>query len=195
MTGDDASPATPDASPAAPDDRPWRLFVALSLPDAVRAALAVPGDGTWRPVAPDSLHLTLAFLGARPPADVEPISRVLEAEAGTPAPRLALGGPLMLPPRRPRVLAVALEDLDGTLGPLQARVSQGLAEAGVYTPEKRPFRAHITVARLRPQARAPRAIDGPERLELTAAELTLYRSQLHPKGARYTPVTSVLLAP
>lgn len=174
-----------------------RLFVALELPEAVRATLAaVPLDtDVWRPVGPESLHVTLAFLGARPEEDVEAIASVIAAEAGSPAPRLALAGALLLPPRRARVLAIALEDPDGTLAGLQARVSAALAAAGVYTPEARPFRAHVTVARLRPRARPPRearaAVDG---APFTAPQLTLYRSLLHPKGARYERVTRAMLA-
>ncbi|WP_051324032.1 RNA 2',3'-cyclic phosphodiesterase [Candidatus Solirubrobacter pratensis] len=180
-------------------ERPWRLFVALDLPPGVRAALAAAGAAAdpdvWRPVAPDSLHLTLAFLGSRPPADVEAIARVLEAQAGTPAPRLALGDALLLPPRRARVLTVALEDSGGALGELQAGVSSGLEAAGVYTPERRPYRAHITVARVRPHAQPPRAAEAHlERLAFSAGRLTLYRSQLHPKGSRYSPLRAVSLA-
>ena len=181
------------------EERPLRLFVALELPAAVRAALAAVGAGAdpdvWRPVAPESLHLTLAFLGARPPDDVEPIARLLEAEAGTPAPRLALGGALLLPPRGARVLTVALEDLDGALGRLQARFSDGLAAAGLYAPEKRPFRAHVTVARLRPRALPPRAAGATlDPAPFRADRLTLFRSRLHPGGARYSPVASARLA-
>ncbi|HWK28918.1 MAG TPA: 2'-5' RNA ligase family protein, partial [Solirubrobacter sp.] len=65
-----------DPSPAAP--RKLRLFVALELPDPVRAVLARLGaaadPGVWRPLAPEALHLTLAFLGSRPPADVARIA-------------------------------------------------------------------------------------------------------------------------
>jgi 2'-5' RNA ligase len=171
-----------------------RLFVALSLPDEVRASLAAADTDALRAVSPDALHLTLAFLGSRPPDDLEAISRVLEAEAGAPAPRLATAGALLLPPGRPRVLTVAIEDLDGTLAPLQARISAGLAEAGVYTPEKRPFRPHVTIARVRPRARPPRHAESEPGAPFTAERLTLYRSQLHPKGARYVPVTGVMLA-
>jgi 2'-5' RNA ligase len=188
-----------DDSPTGLEERPLRLFVALELPDGVRASLAAAGAAAdpdvWRPVAPESLHLTLAFLGARSPGDVEPIARLLEAEAGTPAPRLALAGALLLPPRRARVLAVALEDLDGTFGRLQARISAALAAAGLYTPEKRPFRAHVTVARLRPRARAPRAADATlDPAPFAADRLTLFRSRLHPHGARYSALASVMLA-
>ena len=174
-----------------------RLFVALDLPDPARAALVAFRDtadpAVWRPVAPEAVHLTLAFLGHRPETDVPAIAGVLRAAAGE-APRLALAGGLLLPPRRARVLCAAVDDPDGTLAALQARVSDGLAAAGVYEPEDRPFRAHATVARLRSGGRAPRALDGaPEPLEFHGGPLTLYVSRLHPKGARYEPLASVEL--
>ena len=174
-----------------------RLFVALELPESVRAALvsfreaAAPDADVWRPIAPEAIHLTLAFLGSRPEEDVRVIDGVLHGAAG-PAPRLAITGALLLPPRRARVLCASLDDLDGTLAALQSRVSDGLAAAGVYEPEKRAFRAHATVARLRPRARAPRAVSAaPERLEFHGEALTLFVSRLHPHGARYEPLVRV----
>jgi RNA 2',3'-cyclic 3'-phosphodiesterase len=175
-----------------------RLFVALELPAAVRSALAAFRDAAadpavWRPIAAEALHLTLAFLGRRPADDVAVIERVLREAAG-PAPRLAVAGAVLLPPRRARVLCAALDDPDGTLGELQARVSDGLAAAGVYVPEKRPFRAHATVARLRPRERAPRTVSVvPEPLEFRGEALTLFESRLHPHGARYEPLVRVFL--
>lgn len=164
-----------------------RLFVALDLPDHVRDALAAVGRAAdpdvWRAVAPEALHVTLAFLGARPPEDVARIAPVVEAESV--APRLALGGVLLLPPRRARVLTV---EIHGPLGELQARVAAGLQAAGVYTPEARPFRAHVTLARLRPRARAPREAHvelAP--IAFSAPSVTLYESRLHPRGATYLP--------
>jgi RNA 2',3'-cyclic 3'-phosphodiesterase len=185
------------------DDRPLRLFVALDLPAAAREALlAFAADAAdpvvWRPVGADALHVTLAFLGPRPPDDAAAIEQVLASVAGGPAPRLALGGALLLPPRRARVLCADLEDHDGTLAALQARVSAGLEAAGVYRPEKRPFRAHATVARLRPRARAPRAVAArPAALAFAGEAVTLYASRLHPSGARYealcrAPLTATL---
>jgi len=175
-----------------------RLFVALELPEAVRRALvafrdAAADPSVWRPVPPESLHLTLAFLGARPDEDVAVIEPVLSEVAGS-APRLQLGGALLLPPRGARVLCADLDDLDGTLAALQSRVSERLAVAGVYTPEKRPFRAHATVARLRPRARAPRSVPAaPAPLEFRGEALTLFVSRLHPHGARYEPLVRVVL--
>jgi RNA 2',3'-cyclic 3'-phosphodiesterase len=187
-------PVAADESP----DRALRLFVALELPEAARAALAAFRDAAadpdvWRPVRDEALHLTLAFLGRRPAGDVAIVSSILH-EAGEAAPRLELAGSLLLPPRRARVLCASLEDPDGTLADLQARVSDELTAAGLYTPEKRPFRAHATVARLRPRARPPRTVDAaPEPLEFAGGPLTLFESRLHPHGARYEPLVRVSL--
>ncbi len=175
-----------------------RLFVALELPAVARAALAAFRDAAadpriWRPVPDEAVHLTLAFLGRRPAADVEPISTVLR-EAGRPPLRLSLASALLLPPRRARVLAVSLADPDGTLTALQGHVSAQLEAAGVFAPEKRPFRAHATVARLRPRERAPRSLPAePEPLEFHADTLTLFESRLHPRGARYEALSRMTL--
>lgn len=203
-------------------ERPLRLFVALELPEAAVAALAAFRDGVvgdvWRPVADAALHVTLAFLGRRPPSAVEACAAVVEAAAsardvphgrdatsarhgpGTreaAAPRrvpLALGDPVLLPPRRTRVLAVAVADPAGALAALQARVSDGLAAAGLYEPEARPFRGHVTVARVRARAIAPRTVDGaPDPVAFAATAVTLFVSRLHPAGARYEALARVSL--
>jgi 2'-5' RNA ligase len=176
-----------------------RLFVALELPPAAAAALAAFRDAeaseVWRPVRDEALHLTLAFLGQRPEEDVDVVRPVLEAAAG-PAPSSRLGPALLLPPRRARVLCASVEDLDGELAALQARVSAGLAEAGVYEPETRPFRPHATVARLRSGARSPRAArtPGPEPVEFAGEAVTLFRSRPQPGGARYEALARMPLS-
>jgi len=170
-----------------------RLFVALDLPEAARAALAAyraaaADPAVWRPVPDEALHLTLAFLGHRPPEDVE---RVAAALRGAPdaAPRLTLGRSLALPPRRPRVLTAAIVDHDGTLAELQAWVSGELAARGLYEPEARPFRPHATVARLRPDARAPREpVPPPSPVTFYGEAVTLYESKLRRGGTRYEPL-------
>jgi 2'-5' RNA ligase len=176
-----------------------RLFVALDLPAPARAALAsfrsaAADPAIWRPVPDEGLHLTLAFLGHRPEADVSAIVDGL-TNAPRAAPRLRLGAALALPPRRPRVLTAAVADPDGTLGALQAAVSRELAARGLYAPETRPYRPHATVARLRPGARAGRGeLAGPEPLEFHGDALTLYESRLRREGARYAPLASFPLA-
>ena len=171
-----------------------RLFVALDLPGAARAALARFRDAAadpvvWRPLDEASFHVTLAFLGHRPEEDVERVAAVLQALPPWEPPRLELADGLLLPPRRARVLTVALADPGGALAALQAAVSAGLAEAGLYEPEARPFRAHVTVARVRSGARAPRGLEAaPEPLAFTAGPVTLYRSRLGRGGAAYEPL-------
>jgi 2'-5' RNA ligase len=166
-----------------------RLFVALDLPPAARDALAAlaPDPDIWRSVKPEQLHVTLAFLGARPPEDVERNRPIVEAEAG-PAPALALGRVRVL---NRRVLTVAL---DGDLAPLQSRVSAALARAGVYEPETRPFHAHVTVARTRGRAQAKRVDLELAPLTFHGQAVTLYVSRLHPSGARYEALATAPLA-
>lgn len=177
-----------------------RLFVALELPARAVAALtrfrdAEADEAVWRPVRDDALHVTLVFLGHRPEEDVATIRPVLEEYAG-PAPRLSLGASLLLPPRRARVLCAEVEDLDGELEALQARVAGGLADAGVYTPERRSFQAHATVARLRSGARAPRRprTTGPEPVGFPGEALTLFHSQTRRGGAQYEPLARIVLS-
>jgi len=182
------------AGEAAPASARLRLFVALDLPEAVRAGLARFRDAAadaavWRPLAASSFHVTLAFLGHRPAEHATQVAAVLDAVEDRPAPELAVGAALLLPPRGARVLTVALEGADGELARLQADVSAGLAAAGLYEPEARPFRPHVTVARLRPGARAPRTVAAaPESIAFTADGVTLYRSRLGRGGAAYEPL-------
>jgi 2'-5' RNA ligase len=171
-----------------------RLFVALDLPAAVRDVLAslTPDPELWRPVKREALHVTLAFLGSREASDVDLIKPLI---VSSPAPPLALGSILLLPPRRARVLTVELSDPTGALAELQSRLSAGLEAAGVYTPEKRRFRPHVTIARLRPRVQPPRAAALElEPLAFTGEAVTLYVSRLHPSGARYESLASARLA-
>ena len=85
-----------------------------------------------------------ARLPRQPPAGRRRRDRADRRRASTPRRALALGDVLLLPPRRARVLTVALDDRDRALAALQARGRAALAAAGVYTPEKRPFRPHVT---------------------------------------------------
>lgn len=163
-----------------------RLFVALDLPDELRATLAAArvDPDTWRKVPEEALHVTLAFLGNRPSTDIDIIAPIVEAVRI--APPLVLATTLLLPPQRARVLAVALDDPTGALRALHARVTGALETAGVYRPESRPFRPHVTLARLRPRTRPPREAHlqlAPQTFH--GRSVTLYASHLGPEGARY----------
>jgi len=185
---------------SAPDAPRLRLFVALDLPAIAVAALArfrdVAADPVlWRPLDEATFHVTLAFLGHRPQADVAAVRHVLDRLAARRPSALALGEALLLPPRRARVLTVALADPAGALAALQREVADGLAAADVFTPEARPFRPHVTVARIRPGARPPRTVDAePEQAAFAAGPVVLYRSHVRRGGATYEPLLTRTLS-
>ncbi len=183
-----------------------RLFVALDLPRAAREGIVAWGkealaDPALRPVAPESLHVTLAFLGYRPEKEIERIAAVVEGSAA-PAPWVELRDPEQRPPRG-RARLFALPVLSPGAEALQAGLEQGLVEAGFHEPEKRPFWPHVTVARVRPEARGSRrpavVSNPPAKLPEGLSEaricrrMTLYRSELQPQGARYVPLAQVEL--
>jgi RNA 2',3'-cyclic 3'-phosphodiesterase len=175
-----------------------RLFAALELPAEVRTQLAAFGgaaaarDTALRAVAEDSLHLTLAFLGHRALDDIEP-SRAAVRALDAPAPPLALGEPLWLSPRRPHVLTVALEDVDGALGPLREDLVERLAAAVAWEADSRRFRPHVTVARVRRDARPRRDLPDAPRASFAGEALTLFRSHLGGGPARYEALERVVL--
>jgi 2'-5' RNA ligase len=163
-----------------------RLFVALDLPDDVRSALPAPGEG-WRPVAKASLHVTLAFLGWMEAA--EPVIPVV-AGAVVPVGELSVAGCVLLPPRRPRVMAVTLA---GDAGVLQASVSAALVEAGLYAPEARPWLAHVTIGRAVGTGPAGRVVPSVPALSFVPPSVSVYRSVTAAGGAVYTPLARFAL--
>jgi 2'-5' RNA ligase len=183
-----------------PSSERARLFVALDLPAAPRDALAqwrgaaIDHVGHLRPVAREFLHATLCFLGWQPSDARDEILVACRAVAdGIPA-ELRVGEALWLPRRRPRVLAVALEDPDGGLGITQAALARALAAGGWYVPEKRPYLAHVTVARVPAGTRLPAAqLPAPPPLRFSASQITLYRSRLGAGGARYESLGTIEL--
>jgi 2'-5' RNA ligase len=174
-----------------------RLFFALDLPEPTRAAIAawrdraVAGRDDVRPVAARSLHLTLCFLGWR---DEDEVGAIAEAAfgacAGLRAPLLRAREVVPVPPRRPRLFALDLEDDGRRADAVQGAASEALAAERFYEPEARPFWPHLTLARVKRGARAgPLGTAPPPPAEpFEAAELTLYRSTLRPSGAVYEPL-------
>ncbi|HEY8865761.1 MAG TPA: hypothetical protein VIM22_02420, partial [Solirubrobacteraceae bacterium] len=92
-----------------------------------------------------------------------------------------------VPPRRPRLFALDLEDRGGAAGELQAAVASLLAAEGVYKPEKRPFWPHVTLARVKARVGrvAPLEAAPPPDGVWRGEAVTLYRSLLRPQGAVY----------
>jgi 2'-5' RNA ligase len=171
-----------------------RLFVAAELPEAALGALLAwrPEDEALRAVARESLHVTLAFLGERADAVVPVVGGVLERVA-RPVQALELAAPRWLPPRRPRVLAVELSDGDGALAALQADLVAELSSGIGFAPERRAFLAHVTVARVRYGPSPPELPPLPGIGPFAATAVTLFRSHLSPRGARYEALAGVAL--
>ena len=191
------------ASPAAGTPKA-RLFVALELPEPVVSALVA-----WRapllrelpalrPLAREALHVTLCFIGWRAQAAIAPIAALVEAgtRASGGVTGLALGAPLWLPRRAPRVLALALEDRHGQLASLQAQVVGALADGGWHEREARAYLPHVTIARVRTGESPPCRTELPPApaLAFDGAAVVLYRSHLERAGARYEPLSVSRLA-
>lgn len=159
-----------------------------------RWAAEAAGDGLRR-VPAASLHVTLAFLGERREEEAEAVGDAVAASAA-PVAGLGFGERAWLPPRRPGVLAVDLVDGDGACGRVQAAVAAALVKLGAFAPERRQFRPHVTVARVRRGARpdpAARLPALPDQDPFAATALTLYRSVLGGRAARYDALRRVTL--
>jgi 2'-5' RNA ligase len=181
-----------------PEARPLRLFVAIDIPDGVRDLVddgVAPireryPRGRWVPSR--NQHVTVKFLGATWPRLVEPVTQAIGAIAAASdafETRVAELGAFPSA-RRARVLWVGLEDPARRFGSIAAALDEALAAD--FTPEKRPFAAHLTVARFDP----PVALE--EELEQMTIEsrpfvvewLTLYRSHLRRPAPVYEPLVT-----
>jgi RNA 2',3'-cyclic 3'-phosphodiesterase len=174
-----------------------RLFAALELPFDVRSALASwaarvsAREPAVRLVATDALHVTLVFLGSQAQDAVGEIGRAVVAQARA-LDALAVTGAAWLPPRRPGVLVADLAEDGDRLASLQADVEGALAPW--HEPERRAFRPHVTIARVRRGERlARREVASPPQLAFHARALVLYRSDPGPGGSRYAAVARAKL--
>lgn len=183
--------------PARPDFE--RLFVGVPLPPAatalVRAAQeALPADLGLKMVRPEQTHVTLAFIGEASMQAREAARAVVGGLPLTSGGLTTLGGYLYLPSaRRPRVVALGVDDTDAVFSELFEWVMAGLERARVMRREKRPFKPHVTIARLRtPVDVRPKSECG--RVEFPVESVRLYRSELRREGAVYTIVEERALA-
>ena len=166
----------------------------------VRAAAALresagPLPVSW--VSPDNVHVTVKFLGGIAEARIPPLVTALQAAMTTVAPfALELGGLGAFPSvTRPRVLWAGISRGGSNLMALAGRVDDALAAEGVAR-ESREFSPHVTIGRVRELRRIP---DLTHALGVATqpfggvavASIALMRSDLSPRGARYTPLAVV----
>lgn len=190
-----------------------RVFVALNLPQDAKNVLSqamqqlqeeLPDGIRW--VRPDGIHLTLKFLGDVDAGQVEPVlsamGRVASLDEHSPF-DLELTRLGMFPnAREPRVLWAGVGGDIPALTMLQESVDEAISGLG-FPPERRPFRPHLTLGRVRDQATAAdRARIGAQvsRLSLgasppwTVREMHLIHSNLTPAGAIYSCLGAAALA-
>ncbi|MGC8873306.1 MAG: RNA 2',3'-cyclic phosphodiesterase [Chloroflexia bacterium] len=179
-----------------------RTFLAVEIPASVQQGLArvqeqlkhVRPPVRW--VAPHQIHLTLNFLGEIPAQKLPAVQEAARQAAGEAAPfeLEAIGLGTFPNLRRPRVVWVGLGGELEALHRLQARLSEELAARG-FPPEERPFSPHLTLGRVRPQARPEEAralgqaiagIPSPSLGRWRVEEIRVMRSDLRPEGPLYT---------
>jgi 2'-5' RNA ligase len=184
-----------------------RLFIAVNLPTDVRETLwevAAPLRAARYPVrwvAAESIHLTLKFLGdVDATREAEIASGVAAAAVGAKPFPLPVGGFGAFPSaQRPRVVWAGLEPVP-PLELLQHRMEQEMERLGFPT-EGRPFHPHLTLGRVKRDAR-PAALAGLAtdldslvyETEVSVESVDLMQSTLTPQGARYTRRRVVALA-
>ena len=178
----------------------WRLFIAVELPDDVRRLLgsvvrelaATGADVKWS--RPESMHLTLKFLGDTAEEEVANLARVLDAAAAAGRPHAAtLGGLGAFPDlRRPRVLWIGLDEPSGELVALQKRIEE--ATRYLAEPDPRGFEGHLTLGRVRSSRRGRELSEMMQgyrlesKLAIPVREIVLIRSVLGRDGPTYTPL-------
>jgi 2'-5' RNA ligase len=175
-----------------------RAFVALDLdPVSLRRVARVAdrlrmGSGapsaTWTP--PAKIHVTLKFMGELSVDSVTPLGKALGGlVAGKKAPRPGTFRLDAFPSAEEADVVVAeLLDPFGDLRKLAAAVDKIAGKHG-YPSETRPFRPHMTLARLKRAYDTrrwlrPEVAGGTD--ECRAASMTLYRSDLGAEGSTYT---------
>lgn len=182
----------------------YRAFVAIDLPDHVRSALGEAQETLksygfrvkW--VRPESIHLTLKFLGNidvnRTDAIVNAMTLASSCHAAL---RLNASGMGVFPnARRPRVIWVGLGGQVDHLKILQQALDAHLADLA-FPAEKRPFKGHLTLGRVKGKIAVDRMraalakFDSFESEGFEANQIILFKSELHPTGAVYTKVARV----
>jgi RNA 2',3'-cyclic 3'-phosphodiesterase len=193
-----------------------RIFIALDIHDAVRQRIqgfieGVSGfapDARW--VRPESLHVTLKFIGEKPEETVEEINRALSRVRAVPFEITFRGFGFFPTAKTARVFWVGIES--GPHLPALAKAVDETTSALGIPREDHPFAPHLTLARGGGRSGAPRwskgdtanknfqllqeklaALPTPDFGTMAAHEFFLYQSQLSPGGSRYTKIARFAL--
>ncbi len=185
-----------------------RTFIAAEIPAAGARFLRGVQENLksrridLRWVKPDNIHLTLKFLGDVPLSGIEEIQQAAAAAAeGVAAVAVSAKGLGVFPNmQKPRVLWAGLNGRTHALSQMQQRLEKSLAAQG-FKQERRPFKAHLTLGRIRGKTDPKKLADAVRASgDLTSSPflidtVTLFKSDLRPGGAVYTRIFSARLTP
>lgn len=167
--------------------------MAVPLPDEIRMALAdrlgavaVPG----KVVPPENWHITLRFLGATDQVAYERVLAALDESGLGPGFEVGLGEMGAFPrPRSATVTWLAVTEGQDRLEELAGEAEEAAQAAG-FAPEDRPFRAHLTLSRVRPPQDVSRLIEEVPAVDLEwrCRSIVVYRSHPGRGGVRYEPL-------
>lgn len=183
-----------------------RCFLAIELPETVRAALVgirerlTELDRLVRWTRPEQLHLTLKFFAEVPDGGLPPVTSAIRDTAAKLAPiSFEVTGLGSFPPSgTPRVLWAGIVGPPPELIAVQKAFEEACANCG-YAPEHRAFKPHLTIARTREGAAAhtirpalrPLATTPFGRVNVT--DVVLFQSILGAGGATHMPLLRVTL--
>jgi RNA 2',3'-cyclic 3'-phosphodiesterase len=189
---------------------PFRLFIAIPVPDAVRdemirvqrelQPLAPPGAVRW--TKPEQFHLTLRFLGDVPSDRAGALQESVRAVcSSTPPLHLCARGVGFFPSARsPRVVWVGVNDDENRLVDLQKQI-EGAVHPFTTEPGGDRFAGHVTLGRLKrfnrlrinELANCVEAMKKRMFGEWLAREIEIVRSELSATGSCYTPLATIRL--
>ena len=190
-----------------------RLFIALDIDDAIRQRIVRFMEGVQlfapdeRWMKPESLHVTLKFIGEQPDSNVEQIKAALRTVNATGTAIHFRGYGFFPTAKSARVFWIGME-AGPELAALAAAIDEKTATLGIPK-EDRAFSPHLTLARGHGGSGSPRrlkedhpsrgfqrlqdklaALPAPEFGTITPREFFLYQSQLSPKGSKYTKLAA-----
>ncbi len=179
-----------------------RTFIALDLPEEIRARLAEvqralkPSTHTARWVAPESIHVTLKFIGEIPEKRVDDIHGALAGLTWKPFTVTVNGIGFFPGARSPRVVWAGMQA--PTMEDLTKEIDVHLERLG-FEKEKRMFRPHLTLARAKTTRLEAALVETAKAFEhedfgtFTVDRFFLYQSTLKPTGSIYTKLKEYLL--
>jgi 2'-5' RNA ligase len=181
---------------ARPEAKPLRLFVAIEIPDIVKAVVE-EAFAPWRETFPtarwvprENMHVTLKFLGRTWPRLVDWVPERIEEAAADVEPHetRVLGVGSFPSVKRGRAIWAGFDDDRGLLTELAGAIDAALEDE--FEPEKRPFHPHLTVARSDPPLKLPADYTSTplESEPWLVDHVTLFRSHLGRPAPRYEPI-------